>query len=111
MTAPMVRAGGQLADASWEQALDAAEELLRESRGQIVTAFSGTETLEQAYALGRLLRDGLDAHSAVLPEPTSPALDAYRAPLSAIGSAQVVVVIGDEPVAERAPIVDVLLIV
>jgi NADH-quinone oxidoreductase subunit G len=109
VAAPMVRNGGQLAEVPWEQALDTAEQLLRESEGQIVTALSGTETLEQAYALGRLLRGGLDANSAVLPEQTSPALDAFRAPLSAIGAAQLVVVIGDEPVAERAPIVDLWL--
>ncbi|MDQ3161794.1 MAG: 2Fe-2S iron-sulfur cluster-binding protein [Actinomycetota bacterium] len=90
----------------WNDALDRAEELLRGADGRIVTALSGSETLEQAYGLGRLLRQGLGAHSAVLPEATSDALDAFRAPLSAIGHAQHVVVIGDEPVADRAPIVD-----
>ncbi|MEJ7793741.1 MAG: 2Fe-2S iron-sulfur cluster-binding protein [Gaiellaceae bacterium] len=90
----------------WNDALDRAEELLRGADGRIVTALSGSETLEQAYGLGKLLRQGLGAHSAVLPEATSDALDAFRAPLSAIGHAQHVVVIGDEPVADRAPIVD-----
>ena len=42
----------------------------------------GSETTEIAYALGRLLRGGLGAHSAVLPEATSDALDAFRLPLS-----------------------------
>jgi predicted molibdopterin-dependent oxidoreductase YjgC len=42
----------------------------------------------------------------VLPEATSSALDAFRAPLSAIASAELVVVIGEETVADRAPIVD-----
>src|ERR687884_440729 len=37
------------------------------------------------------------------------ALDDFRLPLSAIGHAQLVVVLGDEPVAERAPIVDLWL--
>ena len=68
--------------------------------------FSGSETTEIAYALGRLLRGGLDAHSAVLPEATSDALDAFRLPFSAIGEAELVVVVGDDPVVERAPIVD-----
>jgi len=90
----------------WNDALDRAEQLLRGADGRIVTALSGSETLEQAYGLGKLLRQGLGAHSAVLPEATSDALDAFRAPLSAIGHAQHVVVIGDEPVADRAPIVD-----
>ena len=80
--------------------------MLRESAGSIVTAFSGSETTEIAYALGRLLRGGLAAHSAVLPEATSDALEAFRLPLSGIAEAEIVVVVGDEPVVERAPIVD-----
>ncbi len=72
----------------------------------IVTALSGSETGEQAYALGKLLRQGLDAHCAVMPEDVSPALDAFRLPLSAIREAELIVVLGDDPVVERAPIVD-----
>jgi NADH-quinone oxidoreductase subunit G len=94
---------------SWDDALDEAERLLREADGRIVTALSGSETVEQAYALGRLLRGGLGAHTAVLPEETSQALDAFRLPLSAIRDAELVVVLGDVPVAERAPIVDLWL--
>jgi NADH-quinone oxidoreductase subunit G len=94
---------------SWDDALDEAERLLREAQGRIVTALSGSETVEQAYALGKLLRRGLGAHTAVLPEATSSALDAYRLPLSAIRDAELVVVLGDEPVSERAPIVDLWL--
>ncbi len=91
---------------SWETALDEAEALLRRAGSRIVTALSGSETVEQAYALAKLLRQGLGAHTAVLPEETSHALDPFRAPLSAIGAAELVVVVGDDPVAERAPIVD-----
>src|ERR671930_1547511 len=47
---------------SWDDALDEAERLLRDAEGRIVTAISGSETVEQAYALGRLLRTGLGAH-------------------------------------------------
>ncbi len=90
---------------SWDEAIDEAERLLRAAGGRIVTALSGSETVEQAYALAKLLR-GLGGHEAVLPEEVSDALDAYRLPLSAIGDAQVIVVLGDVPVAERAPIVD-----
>jgi NADH-quinone oxidoreductase subunit G len=98
-----------LEEVSWDDAIDDAERLLREAEGRIVTALSGSETVEQAYALGRLLRAGLGAHTAVLPEETSPALDAFRLPLSAIRDAELVVVLGDEPVAERAPIVELWL--
>jgi NADH-quinone oxidoreductase subunit G len=98
-----------LEEISWDDALDEAERLLREANGRIVTALSGSETVEQAYALGRLLRGGLGAHTAVMPEETGPALDAFRLPLSAIRDAELVVVLGDEPIAERAPIVDLWL--
>ena len=91
---------------SWDDALDEAERLLREARGRVVTALSGSETVEQAYALAKLLRVGLDSHQAMLPEEVSGALDAYRLPLSAIRDADVVVVLGDVPVVERAPVVD-----
>jgi NADH-quinone oxidoreductase subunit G len=103
-----VRRSG-LEEISWDDAIDEAERLLRESGGRIVTALSGSETVEQAYALGKLLRGGLGAHSAVMPEETSQALDRFRLPASAIRDAELVVVLGDEPVAERAPVVDLWL--
>src|SRR3990172_8376122 len=106
ITTPLRRGPKGLAEATWDEALDEVETLLREGRGSIVTALSGSETMEHACALGQLLRVGLDAHSAVLPEATSGALDAFRLPLSAIGEAEIVVVVGDDPVTERAPIVD-----
>jgi NADH-quinone oxidoreductase subunit G len=93
-------------EVSWERALDEAERLLREADGRIVTALSGSETVEQAYALGKLLRRGLGAHTALFPEEMSDALDAFRVPLSAIRDADVVAVLGDAPVVEHAPIVE-----
>jgi NADH-quinone oxidoreductase subunit G len=62
--------------------------------------------VEIASALSQLVRRGFGSHRVVLPEETSTALDSYRAPLSAIADAEIVVVVGDDPVAERAPIVD-----
>ncbi len=91
---------------SWEQALDEAERLLRHAKGRIVTVLSGSETVEESYALAKLLRVGLESHQAMLPEEVSGALDAYRLPLSAIRDADAVVVLGDVPVVERAPVVD-----
>jgi len=91
---------------SWEDAVDEAERLLRGAHGRVVTALSGSETVEQAYALGKLLRRGLDSHEAMLPEEVSGALDGFRLPLSAIRDADAVVVLGDVPVVERAPVVD-----
>ncbi|HXY84395.1 MAG TPA: molybdopterin-dependent oxidoreductase [Gaiellaceae bacterium] len=104
---PLVRVRRHgLEQVGWDRALDEAEQLLRGAHGRIVTALSGSETVEQAYGLAKLLRAGLDSHDAVLPEEVSDALDVYRVPLSAIADADAVCVLGDVPVVERAPVVD-----
>ena len=89
---------------SWDAALDEAQRLL--SSGPVLLALSGSETVEQAEALSKLVRRGLGSNAVVLPEQASSAIDAFRAPLSSIRDADLVVVVGDEPVAERAPVVD-----
>jgi NADH dehydrogenase/NADH:ubiquinone oxidoreductase subunit G len=110
LTDPLLRVRRRgLEEVSWERALDEAERLLREASGRIVTALSGSETVEQAYALAKLLRVGLDSHTAVLPEEISDALDGARLPLSALGGADVIAVLGDAPVVDRAPIVELWL--
>jgi NADH-quinone oxidoreductase subunit G len=102
---PMRRLGKRrFEELSWDDALDEAERLLRS--GPVLVALSGSETVEQADALARLVRRGLGSDAVVLPELATNALDAFRAPLSAIRDADLVVVIGDDPVAERAPVVD-----
>jgi NADH-quinone oxidoreductase subunit G len=103
---PLVRGELGLEAVSWDAALDRAEQLLRGAGGSVVTALSGSETTEIAYGLAVLMRRGLGAHSAVLDESTSAALDAFRAPLSTIGDAELVVVVGDDEVVDRAPAVD-----
>jgi NADH-quinone oxidoreductase subunit G len=103
---PLRRARPRYEELGWDEALDEAERLLRNAGNRIVVALSGSETIEMAYALGKLVRQGLDAHSAVLPEAVDDAIDAVRAPMSTIGQADVIAILGDEPVAERAPIVD-----
>jgi NADH-quinone oxidoreductase subunit G len=92
---------------SWDDALDDAERILRS--GPVLLALSGSETVEQAEALARLVRQGLGSNAVVLPEQTAPELDAFRAPLSYIREADLVVVIGDQPVEERGPVVDLWL--
>jgi NADH-quinone oxidoreductase subunit G len=109
ITTPLRRGPRGLAEVSWDEALDAAAEMLREAEGAVVTALSGSETMEIAYALGKLLREGAGANSAVLPEATADTLRAFSLPLSAIAEAELVVVVGDDPVVERAPIVDLWL--
>jgi NADH dehydrogenase/NADH:ubiquinone oxidoreductase subunit G len=104
---PLRRAGRRRFEPiSWDDALDEAERLLRRAGSATVTALSGSESVEQAYALGRLLRVGLGAHAAVLPEEVPDAFDAFRAPLSRIRDAKTIAVLCDEPVVERAPVVD-----
>ena len=92
-----------------EEALAEAERGLRAAAGSVVVAFSGSETVEQATALSRLAQDGLGSHAALLPETFHPALDRFRAPLAAIRDADVCLVLGDHPVVERAPLVDLWL--
>jgi NADH dehydrogenase/NADH:ubiquinone oxidoreductase subunit G len=107
LTDPLLRVRRRgFEEVSWDRALDEAERLLREAEGRIVTALSGSETVEHAYALAKLLRRGLGSHGAVLPEEVSDALDAFRLPLSAIADADLIAVLGDAPVVERAPIVE-----
>ena len=96
-------------ETSYEEALGAAETRLREAGTSVVVAFSGGETVEHATALARLVREGLGSDSAVLPDDWDPGLAAFRAPLSAIQEADVCLVLGDDPVVERAPIVDLWL--
>jgi NADH-quinone oxidoreductase subunit G len=107
ITDPLVRVRRRgYEELSWDDALDRAAEMLRRADGKIVTALSGSETVELAYGLGKLMRTGLGADTAMLPEETSDALDSFRLPLSAIRDAQIVVVLGDDPISDRAPIVD-----
>ena len=95
--------------ASWEETLDDAERGLGAAVGSVAVAFSGSETVEQASALARIVRLGLGSDLALVPDDVHPGLDAYRAPLSAIRDSDLCLVFGDEPVVERAPVVDLWL--
>jgi NADH-quinone oxidoreductase subunit G len=107
ITEPLRRVRGRgLEEITWDAALDDAERLLREANGRVAVALSGSETTEEAYALAKLVRVGLGAHTAMLPEEIGDGLDAFRVPLSAIRDAELIVVLGDDPIVERAPIVD-----
>jgi NADH dehydrogenase/NADH:ubiquinone oxidoreductase subunit G len=107
---PLRKAGPRrFEELSWDDALDALETALRAGGASTVTALSGGESVEEAYALAKLLRQGLGANSAVLPEEIPDGLDGYRAPLSALRDAKTIAVVSDVPVVERAPIVDLWL--
>ena len=110
ITTPLAKAGPRrFEQLSWDDALDRAEQLLRDGGASTVTALSGGESVEEAYALGRLLREGLGANAAVLPEEVPDWGDAFRASLSALRDAKTIAVVCDEPVAERAPVVELWL--
>jgi NADH-quinone oxidoreductase subunit G len=94
---------------SLDEAVDEAERALREASGPIVVVFSGGETVEQATAIARLVKEGLGGGPAILPDAFHPALDRFRAPISAIRDAEVCLVFGDDPVVERAPVLDLWL--
>jgi NADH dehydrogenase/NADH:ubiquinone oxidoreductase subunit G len=107
ITEPLRKAGPRRFERmGWDEALDEAERVLRLGGETTVTALSGGESLEEAYALGKLMRQGLLAHNAVLPEePIEPG----GSPLSALRSARSIAVLSDVPVVERAPVVDLWL--
>jgi NADH dehydrogenase/NADH:ubiquinone oxidoreductase subunit G len=104
---PLRKAGPRRFEAiSWDDAIDELERMLREGGTTTVTALSGSESVEEAYGLAKLLRQGLGAHNAVLLEEPC---DAGGSPLSALRDAKTVAVLSDVPVVERAPIVDLWL--
>jgi NADH-quinone oxidoreductase subunit G len=110
ITQPRVRVRRRgFESASWDTALDAAERGLREAGGPVVVAYSGGESVEQATAIARLVREGLGGGTAILPDTFHPGLDRLRAPISAIRDADVCLVFGDDPVVERAPVLDLWL--
>ncbi len=110
ITAPLRKAGPRrFEQLTWDDALDAVEAALRAGGESTVTALSGAESVEEAYGLAKLLRQGLGANGAVLPEDVPDNLDAFRAPLSALRSAKTIAVVSDTPVVERAPVVDLWL--
>jgi NADH-quinone oxidoreductase subunit G len=94
---------------SLDEAVDEADRGLREAGGPVVVVFSGGETVEQAAAVARLVKEGLGGGSVLLPDAFHPALDRFRAPISAIRDADVCLVFGDDPVVERAPVLDLWL--
>src|SRR5262252_6191173 len=95
---PLLRAkDGSYQPLEWTDALDQTQAMREAAGAAIVTALSGSETVEQAYGLAKLLRTGLGAHAAVLPEEVPDELDSFRAPLSSIRDAETVVVLCNEP--------------
>jgi NADH-quinone oxidoreductase subunit G len=106
---PRRRGARELEELTWNEALGELEEMLRRSEGEVVLALSGTETLEVAYALAALVRQGTHSHNVVLPEQLSDALDPFRVSISALAAADEIVVFEECPLLDRAPIVELWL--
>jgi NADH dehydrogenase/NADH:ubiquinone oxidoreductase subunit G len=110
VTTPLRQSGPRhFQELSWDEALDEVERMLRAGGTSTVTALSGSESVEEAYGLAKLLRQGLGAHDAVLPEDVPEGLAASSTPLSGLRDAQSIAVACDTPVVERAPAVDLWL--
>jgi NADH dehydrogenase/NADH:ubiquinone oxidoreductase subunit G len=104
---PLRKAGRRRFEAiSWDEAIDEVERILRDGGASTVTALSGSESVEEAYGLAKVMRAGLGAHNAVLLEEPS---EVGGSPLSALRDAKTIAVVSDVPVVERAPIVDLWL--
>jgi NADH-quinone oxidoreductase subunit G len=120
LTTPLVRdAHGELRPASWEQALSAAA-AIAEHRGRAAALVGGQATNEEAFLLGRMLREGLasgDIDSRLMPasDPGRATVDlnlaralaapALQASVPDIEFAHTVLVLGTEPL-DDSPILD-----
>jgi NADH-quinone oxidoreductase subunit G len=106
---PRRRGARELEELGWEEALDELEGMIDRAKGEVVLALSGTETIELAYALAKVVRQGAASDRVVLPEQTLDILDPFRVPISALAAAEEIVVFEECPVLERAPLVELWL--
>jgi NADH-quinone oxidoreductase subunit G len=112
ITAPMVREGGELREASWEEALDRAAGLTGH-RGRVGALVGGGASNEEGFLLARLMREGLasadidsrvgDSVAPVLARAA--AAPALQATVPDLEFAHTVLVVGCDP-QEDAPILD-----
>jgi NADH-quinone oxidoreductase subunit G len=109
ITTPRRRGARALEELNWEQALDELAGMVERAQGEVVLALSGTETLELAYSLAKIVRQGAASDRVVLPEQASNALDPFRVPISALAAAEEVVVFEECPVLDRAPLIELWL--
>ncbi|MDQ6778688.1 MAG: NADH-quinone oxidoreductase subunit NuoG, partial [Actinomycetota bacterium] len=112
ITAPMVREGGELREASWERAFEVAAGLASH-RGKLGALVGGGASNEEGFLLARLLREGLTSNdidsrvggSVPLALARAAAAPALQATVPDLEFAHTVLVVGCEP-QEDAPIFD-----
>jgi NADH-quinone oxidoreductase subunit G len=106
---PRRRGARALEELGWEQALDELGGMIERARGEVVLALSGSETLELAYSLAKIVRQGAGSDRVVLPEQASDVLDPFRVPISALAEAEEIVVFEECPVLDRSPLIELWL--
>jgi NADH-quinone oxidoreductase subunit G len=106
---PRRRGARALEELGWEEALNDLQGMIERAHGEVVLALSGSETLELAYSLAKVVRQGAGSDRVVLPEQASDALDPFRVPISALAAAEEVVLFEDSPVLDRAPLIELWL--
>ena len=113
ITQPLVRQGGELHPASWEQALEAAAAGLREAAERAAAIVGGQSSNEEGYLAQRILRRALGSPH-VDSRPGSPidrslaiqlALPELAASVADLDSAEAILVVGCDPLHEM-PILD-----
>jgi NADH-quinone oxidoreductase subunit G len=113
ITEPLVRGeSGELESASWEEALGAARAIAGH-RGRGAALVGGQATNEEAYLLGRIVREGLQSHdidsrlggTVELGLTRALAAPALQATVADLEFAHTVLVLGTEPV-DDSPILD-----
>jgi len=113
ITEPLVRgASGELESASWEEALGAARAIAGH-RGRGAALVGGQATNEEAYLLGRIVREGLQSQdidsrlggTVELGLTRALAAPALQATVADLEFAHTVLVVGTEPV-DDSPILD-----
>jgi formate dehydrogenase major subunit len=103
ITTPLLRLRGKLEPVSWDEALQAAAELIgktpAEGLGVLASSYSTNEAL---YALSALFRRELKVHNVELLNDCAPKLfDKPRGSLADIAASDVILVVGVDPVKDQ----------
>jgi NADH-quinone oxidoreductase subunit G len=106
---PRRRGAQALEELGWQEALDELHGMIERAQGEVVLALSGTETLELAYSLAKVVRQGAGSDKVVLPEQSLDVLDPFRVPISALAEAEEIVIFEECPLLDRAPLVELWL--
>jgi NADH-quinone oxidoreductase subunit G len=113
ITEPMIRTGGELRPVSWEEALQAAADGLRDSGERTAAIVGGASSNEEGYLAQRILRRALGSPHVVSREESADDLQALRglarpdlgASVRDLDRAESILVLGTDPL-HSMPILD-----